>query len=100
MLRRFWKSKPSVLDEPIENILSEMNTYGPDSQEYPALLSYLERLIQMKNENGHFRISADTAAIVAGNLMGIVIIVAYEQKHVIGSKGLGFVIKPKQISTN
>jgi len=40
-------------------------------------------------------ISRDTIALIAGNLMGILLIVAYEQKHVITSKGFGQVIRPK-----
>jgi hypothetical protein len=35
-------------------------------------------------------------AIVVGNILGILVIVAYEQKHVMVSKGLGFVIKAKE----
>lgn len=88
--------KPSILDEPIEKVLSEMNTYGPDSEEYPSLVANLERLVRLKAEEGSkSRVSPDTLAIVAGNLLGILIIVAYEQKHVIVSKGLGFILRAK-----
>ena len=92
---KFWQEKPSIYDEPIAAVLTEMNTYGPDSPEYPALLANLERLSSMKtNTKNIMRISPDTLAIVAGNLMGILIIVAYEQSHPMTSKGLNF-IKPK-----
>ncbi|MET0786521.1 MAG: hypothetical protein ABWY25_07445 [Paenisporosarcina sp.] len=72
-----------------------MNTYGPDSPEYSALIDHLDRLNRMKEQSGR-RPSPDAMAVVAGNLLGILIIVAYEQKHVMVSKGLGFVLKPKE----
>lgn len=88
-------NKPSIVDEPIAEVLTSMNTFGPDSEEYPALIEHLDRLTKMKAEERRNRVSPDTMAIVAGNLLGILIIVAYEQKHVMVSKGLGFVINTK-----
>lgn len=85
----------SILDEPIASVLREMEMTGPDTDEFPALLSYLERLSRLKTEKRQSRVSPDTIAIVVGNLVGILIIVAYEQKHVMVSKGLGFILKPK-----
>jgi hypothetical protein len=95
MLRRFVKEKPSILDEPIEKVLTEMNMMGPDSEEYHKMIDHLERLTRLKEQERRFRVTPDTMAIVAGNLLGILIIVAYEQKHVVVSKGLGFVLKSR-----
>lgn len=92
---RFWETKRSVVDEPISRVLTELNTYDPDSPEFEKQLRYLERLQEMKaGERRHFAVSPDTIALVLGNLAGILIIVAYEQKHVMTSKAMGF-IKPK-----
>lgn len=44
----FWKkqkNEPTILDGPIQRVLDDMETYGPDSEEFPALVSYLERLM-------------------------------------------------------
>lgn len=96
MFRRFIKNEPSNLDPPIERILLDMEMYGPDADEYPALLSYLERLSRIKTEDRpKSSISPDTVLMVAGNLLGILIIVAYEREHAMVSKGLGFILKPK-----
>jgi hypothetical protein len=94
-LRRLFTIESSILDEPIERVLTDMNTYGPDSEEYPKLVDHLERLTRMKAEESRQRVSPDTMAIVLGNLLGILVIVAYEQKHVMVSKGLGFVLRTK-----
>jgi len=85
----------TILDAPIQRVLVELEEQGPDSQEYPALLSYLERLMRIKTDNRRERVSLDNLTLVAGNLLGILVIVAYEQKHVMVSKGLGFILKPK-----
>lgn len=84
-----------ALDSAIERVLNDMDTYGPDSEEYKQLVEHLEKLYSLKNTRTTKRVSPDTIAIVAGNLLGILIIVAYEQKNVITSKGIGFVMKTR-----
>jgi hypothetical protein len=95
MFGRFVRDKPSILDEPIARLLTELNTFETDTEEYSKAIEHLERLNRMKAEERRPRVNPDSWAIVAGNLLGILIIVAYEQKHVMVSKGLGFVIKPR-----
>lgn len=98
MFERFFKRKDeeSDLNKVTFAVLNKMEDYGPDNDEFPRLLDYLERLHRMKEyESARFRVTPDTMAIVAGNLLGILIIVAYEQKHVVVSKGLGFILKTR-----
>ena len=64
------------------------------SDEYSKTLSHVERLYTIKAEKRKNRITPDTILIVAGNLFGILVIVAYEQKHVL-PKAFGFVTKVK-----
>lgn len=94
-MRLFARKRISPLDAPIKAVLDEMKTFGPDSPEYPKLVAHLESLTRLKAEERHSRVSADTLAIVLGNLAGILVIVAYEQRHVMASKGMGFILKPK-----
>lgn len=99
-MRRIGKDKPSALDERIGEILDSMKAFGPDSEEYPALVAHLERLTHLRADEGHRRkISPDTMAIVVGNLVGILIIVIYEQRHVMVSKGMGMLLRPKSTNT-
>jgi hypothetical protein len=83
------------IDKQITCVLDEMTTVGVTTEEFPTLLSYLERLHALRQKERREPISRDTIALIAGNLMGILLIVAYEQKHVITSKGFGQVIRPK-----
>ena len=94
MFRRFRREKSSIYDEPINRILSELSYYGPDTEEYPKLIKHLDSLTRMKAFVGsESRVTPDTKAIVWGNLLGILVIVIYEQKHVLVSKGLGLILR-------
>lgn len=88
----FWRRrKQSVLDKPIADILTRMDEAGMDSQKYNQCVDRLDRLMEMKADERRSRIDPNTVLIVLGNLLGILAIVAYEQKHVMASRALGFV---------
>lgn len=94
---KFWEQEESVLDEPIRKVLSELDTYSPNDPEWNNNLTQLERLRALENnkkERWIRRVSPDTIVSGAVTLLSIGCIVAYEQKHVLTSKGMTF-IKPK-----
>lgn len=95
MLRQFFEEEKTPLDEQIEAVLAEMDARGVYSEEYPKLMQLLERLHQIKTNERRDPVSRDTIALIMGNLMGILLIVAYEQKHVMTSKGFSQIIRPK-----
>ena len=90
-----WKRKQSVLDEPIALVLTRMNEFGPENEEFDNFVKYLDGLMKIKAEEEKRlrRIDPNTVLIVAGNILGILAIVAYEQKHVMASRALTFVNK-------
>ena len=57
----------------------------------------LERLYKIKKEHTSEKVDANTKAVVAGNLLGIAMILNYERVHVVSSKALGFVMKSKSV---
>ena|SRR5689334_19882776 len=91
MLKRFAMNRTSAFDEPIDRLLAEMRDVEVDSDEYPKMLEHLSKLNDMKSEERKRKVSPDTMLLVAGNIIGILVIVAYEQKHVVTSKALNFV---------
>lgn len=96
MLRQiFGFADTALIDAQITKILSRMDEVEVDSEEYPKLMDRLERLNKIKAEERPGRVSRDTVVMVAGNLLGILVIVAYEQKHVFTSKGLTQLIRLK-----
>lgn len=93
MFKLFDTTKPERLDLLIDNVTDTLLTMDTSSEEYDETLAYLERLTALRGEPTK-RISRDTMAMIIGNLLGILIIVAYEQHHPMTSKAFGW-IKPK-----
>jgi hypothetical protein len=92
---KFWNKEPNILDEPIDKILEELRQHDPNSEEFARNMKHLKKLTDLKSDTRKkMKVDPNTIALVAGNLLGILLIVAYEQKHAMTSKGLGFV-KPK-----
>lgn len=85
----------SRFDDAAARLFDEMNTYDPDTEEYQNALDKLERLAKINENNQRSKVSADTIAIVAGNLLGILIVVGYERGHVLTTRMKDFVLKPK-----
>jgi len=81
------------LDEAIENVLAEMAGHDADSDEYAQMTDQLTKLYAIKASTKPDRISKDTIAIVVGNLIGILMIVGYEQGHILTSKAGSFLVK-------
>lgn len=96
MLRDFFSNDTaSPVDDQIDAVLDEMGRAGVNSDEYPKLLTLLERLSELKEKQIREPLSRDTVAMIAGNLLGILLIVAYEQKHVMTSQGFKQIIRPR-----
>lgn len=78
------------LETVIDQLLAKMQTLAPNSDEYTQLTDRLETLYQLKDYDKSEKVDANTMWMVAGNLLGILTIVGYEQKHIITSKALSF----------
>lgn len=79
-------------DPVVDKLMSELNEYGPDTEEFKAAMGYLDKIHKFRS-NTKKGVDANTIAIVAGNLAGILIIVGYERMHSVTTKALGYVIK-------
>lgn len=95
MFRLPFSNEPTDLDREIDACHKRMRKIGFDDPDYPDMINYLERLNKLKHDKRAKQVSRDTMLIVAGNIVGILIIVAYEQRHVMTSKGLDFIQKTK-----
>jgi tetrahydromethanopterin S-methyltransferase subunit G len=91
VFRKLFSRKPDTtpIDGQITKVLSEMDTVEEvDSPEYKEMMKRLERLYKLQAQQRPKRISRETILIVAGNLVGILIIVAYEKNNVWTSKAI------------
>ena len=89
----FNKKNKVTIDKEIDNLLSAMETVDPASDEYQTLAKNLETLAKAKSYDKQRYVDKTTLLYVAGNLLGIAIIVGYERAGVITSKALSFVLK-------
>jgi len=95
MIGKANKREASQLSAAIDRVIDEMEQYGPGAPEYEVAMSYLERLNALKAPTRPKGFSPDQILLVAGNLLGILAIVAYEQHHVMTSKAQNFIMKPQ-----
>lgn len=96
MLReRFKKDKTDPIDALITKLLGEIDYVEATSDEYSTMLKNLEQLYKLKAEKRRKPIGWDTIFMVGGNILGVLIVVAFEQNHVVTSKGLNLVLRPK-----
>lgn len=96
-LKYFFKNRDDhEIDSQITDVLEAMKKDTPQGDKFPKLLVYLDRLHDMKAKTSRVSVSPDTIALVVGNLLGIILIIAYEQKHVMTSKALAERIRPER----
>lgn len=83
--------------EAITSLLEDMSGLNSDSPEYAKMVDQLTKLYALKEIDAKIdhprRVSADTLAIVGGNILGIVMIVGHERASVLTSKALTFLTK-------
>lgn len=93
-MKRNPKPEDLKLASAINDCLNELETYGPEDKRYLDTLNSLERLMEVrKNKKPALRFSPDTMLIVAGNLLGILIIVHYERTHAMVSQAKNYTLK-------
>jgi len=97
----FTKHKPEEdrpeLEAAITKALIELQKHEPYSTEYIKALEQIEKLYKLRAPKPELQkpVSIDAILAVAGNLAGIVLILGYERAHVLTSKALGQIIKPR-----
>lgn len=94
MFGRTNKVEAEKLDAVEAKLLKELEVHDPESKEFQEAFNHLERVINLRSKEKK-TFSPDQMLLVFGNLLGILIVVAYEQKHVMTSKAKDFTLKPK-----
>lgn len=87
------KREQTKLEKEIDSVLEALSVFDKSSDEYELLLDRLTSLYSIKEKDKKWNVSPDTMAVVAGNLIGIMLILKHEELNVITSKAMNFVIK-------
>lgn len=91
----FSRNSEKSLDEQIDRALRTMDNYPVGSEEYLSCLTMATELTKLKKEQKSLSVSKDTLAVVAGNLVGIILVIKHESLNVITSKAMGLLLKPR-----
>jgi hypothetical protein len=90
------EKKISVIDPVIDALISEMAGYDASDEAYTTAALNLKILTEAKAaEPKPDRVSLDTVAVVAANLVGIAMILAFEKNGIITSKSMSLLNRPR-----
>lgn len=87
--------KPTLLDIVTDNALIELNQLQVGTPEYAKTLDLVIELHGLKDKTKSPSVSKDTLAVVAGNLLGILMVIKHENVNVITSRAMNLLIKPR-----
>lgn len=81
-------------DKVMNKILDEMLEHAPDEPGYSQLVEHLDKVHSVQEDKKQ-RVTPDQIVQSAAMLLCVLLIAAYEQKHVWTSKGLAIATKTK-----
>jgi len=92
----FRKKERTLLDDEIDRALRDLNHHAVSTEDYERTLKRVVVLHEMKMaEKPRTRVSKDVMFTVAGNLLGILMIIRHEFANPINSKAIQLLIKPR-----
>lgn len=89
------KQPKTPLQDAFDRALRKLDEHEVGSDEYNAVLEEVNKLHKMLVEDRPDQVSMDTAAVIAANILGILLIIRHEHVNVIASKAMERVLRPK-----
>jgi len=83
-----------LLETELEHCLKSLRAQVIGSEEHKQIMDAAVTLHDMMDEDPS-GVSKDTVVLVAGNLLGILLIIKHEHVNVLTSKALGLVLRPR-----
>jgi len=87
------KESRMSLDKEVERVLTQMSTMQIETKEYGTAVDNLKVLCEARGIKTHRSISTDVIVTAVANIVGIVLVLNYEQLHIITSKAISFAFK-------
>ena len=85
-----------LVESEYERALIHLKGEMIETEEYKKTLSLVERLNALMDKSKPSTVSKDTMLMAATNIIGIIMIISHEQVgHVVTSKALGFILRPR-----
>lgn len=80
--------KPTPAQDALNKALLELNDEEVGSERYQSILESIVKLDKVAQDEKPDQVSLDTAATIAANLLGILLIIRHEHINVITSKAM------------
>jgi hypothetical protein len=87
------KKESYTIDQEIERCLDEMKKFRVESDEYRKAAANLKVLYEACDVKTHKSLSSDTIVAVAGNLVGILLVLNFERTGAVISKAFSMIGK-------
>lgn len=88
-------TKSDVLEDVIRAALKQLIDEPLGTDEYDRKVDQIAKLYDLKKHSASEKVSKDTLYTVVANLAGILLILNYERAHVVTTKAVGFIMKPR-----
>ena len=85
--------KRRTMDDEVARMLKELSELPAGSKEYKAVAENLETICKARNYKPSSLVNWDTIVMATTNILGIILVLNYEQLHVVTSKAMSFVGK-------
>ena len=93
----FKKLKPDpnkvTFQKELDRALTELSKFDVGSEEYAKAIKNIDMLCAARAQKATDAPSIDTILMVAANLLGIIVVLNYEQTHILTSKAMNFILK-------
>jgi hypothetical protein len=85
------------LDEPIDNLTHSLAGLDEGDEKHTHAVESLKTLMELRNadksENRKLPVSPEVMTAAGAHILGILLILGFEQKHVLTSKAMSFIPK-------
>lgn len=85
------KPRPGTYEHELQRLLLILEKLEPSSEEYKNVLAAIDMLDILVKSGDKNKISPDTIVMGAIQILGILLVLNYEQAHVVTSKAFGMI---------
>lgn len=94
MFKKKKNEEPNV-NELIQLLQAQIKDLDVTDERYPKLIEQLDKLYKIRAHEAPEKWSKNTFVSAGANILGIVLILGYEQINVVSSKAFGLLTKPR-----
>ena len=87
------KENKVTFQKELDRALLELSKIPIESEEYTKAIKNIDALCTARAQKAHDVPSVDTLIMVGANILGILVVLHYEQAHIVTSKAMSFILK-------